>query len=122
MAAVLAAELPGLPEGGPATLPGVKDAANVTDDREDRYIGGIVAAVNRKVRRMRIAAYASGTDDWPEDIVLGATMLAARLYRRRNSPAGFEAFNGEGAAYVQRNDPDIAQMLELGPYAGPRIG
>lgn len=122
MGAVLAAEWPDLPVGGPATLPEVKAALKVSDDREDVFIGGIVAAVNRKIRRWPIARHAAGLDKWPEDIMLGATLLASRLYRRRNSPAGFESFNGEGTAYVQRNDPDIAQMLEIGAYSRPQVG
>ncbi|MDE9365475.1 hypothetical protein PZ938_07645 [Luteipulveratus sp. YIM 133132] len=64
----------------------------------------------------------STTWDWSDRARLGATMLTARLIRRRNSTAGVEAFSEAGAVYVTRNDPDIAQMLRLGPYAPPRIG
>jgi hypothetical protein len=50
-------------------------------------------------------------------------MLAGRLYRRRNSPAGVEAFSDlGGAVYVQRNDPDIALLLRTGAYARPMVG
>ncbi|QNQ90878.1 hypothetical protein GP475_09675 [Corynebacterium poyangense] len=46
----------------------------------------------------------------------GGTMLAARLYRRRNSPAGVESFGELGPVYVSRNDPDLAMTLGLGNY------
>lgn len=52
----------------------------------------------------------------------GATMLAARIYRRRNSPAGVESFGELGPIYVQRNDPDVAQLLDLGTYTRPAVG
>lgn len=62
-------------------------------------------------------------EEWPERVKLGATMLAARLVRRRNSPQGVAAFTTEGgAAYVSRIDPDVAQMLRLGRYAAPQVG
>jgi hypothetical protein len=60
--------------------------------------------------------------NWPPRQVLGATMLAVRLYRRRDSPAGVATFGAEGAAYVTRNDPDVAQLLGIGAYAPPRVG
>lgn len=61
--------------------------------------------------------------EWPEHVALGATMLAGRLVRRRNSPQGVAAFTeAGGAAYVSRIDPDVAQMLRLGRYAAPQVG
>jgi hypothetical protein len=48
---------------------------------------------------------------------LGAAMLGARLYRRRNSPEGVATFTADGAVYVQRNDPDVAMLLGIGAYA-----
>lgn len=59
---------------------------------------------------------------WPEDRREGAVMLAARLHRRRNSPAGVESFNELGPVYVSRRDPDVAMLLGLGEWATPRIG
>jgi hypothetical protein len=49
-------------------------------------------------------------------------MLAGRLWRRRNSPAGVESFAGDAAVYVSRNDPDVAQLLGLGAYTPPAVG
>lgn len=59
---------------------------------------------------------------WRDRVVLGATMLGARLFRRRNTASGVETFAGDGAVYVSRNDPDIAQLLQLGAYAKPAVG
>jgi hypothetical protein len=59
--------------------------------------------------------------EWDAAKRLGATMLAGRLYRRRNSAEGVATFTTDGAVYVQRNDPDIALLLELGPYARPVV-
>lgn len=55
-------------------------------------------------------------------VTRGANMLGARLFRRKNSPSGVETFAGDGVVYVQRNDPDIAQLLALGDYAKPGVG
>lgn len=59
---------------------------------------------------------------WDDRTTLGAVILTVRLIRRRNSPAGVEAFGDLGAVYVRRNDPDVAQMLRLDGWARPRIG
>lgn len=57
---------------------------------------------------------------WHPDTWLGAVMLAARLTRRRNSPAGIDGFTADGAvAYVRSNDPDVAVLLRLN---APAIG
>lgn len=76
-----------------------------------------VAAVNAFVTEL------PHVEDITELTKAGATMLAARLYRRRNSPAGITAFGTDGGAvYVQRQDPDVALLLGLGAYARPRVG
>lgn len=117
-------ELVGLPEGGPTSVPLVKVQLSIaaSDVRDDVKLEAIVAAVNNMVRGWRISERAVGLVEWPERIQLGATMLAARLWRRKNSPAGVESFGQLGAAYVMRNDPDIAQLLALGSHQLPQIG
>lgn len=56
--------------------------------------------------------------DWPADLYRGAVMLAARLYRRKQSPDATIAADGEfGPMYVARNDPDIAMLLRFGRWA-----
>lgn len=71
----------------------------------------VVAAVNAHVKRL-IPNPAEG-EAWDEDRSLGATMLAARLLRRKNSPGGVESFGSEQLAYVRRTDPDIDRLLGL---------
>ena len=51
----------------------------------------------------------------------GGVMHAAREYRRRNSPAGVEAFGDAGTSFVARYDPDIEKALQTGAYARPVI-
>lgn len=71
-----------------------------------------VAAVNALVRGLQVALVVNG-ESWPANVTRGANMLAARLYRRRNSPTGVEAVSDVGPVYVRRNDPDIATLLKL---------
>lgn len=77
----------------------------------------IVAAVTALIE-----SYHGARDPWPANLQLGATMLAGRIYRRRNSPAGVESLGELGPIYVSRNDPDLAQLLKIGRYAEPRVG
>jgi hypothetical protein len=81
------------------------------------------AAVEPQVQRAR-------PDRWTPDrltyvpdpeVYQAGVMLAARLVRRRNSPAGVETF-GESVTYVSRYDPEIARALRQGAYALPQSG
>lgn len=113
------------PDDGPTDLEAVKLQAGLqdNDDTDDAYLSDlIVPAVNDVVRALPIAQAVEAPADWPARVVMGASMLAARLYRRRNSPAGVEAMTDQGAAYVTRNDPDVAQLLQLGAYQKPMVG
>lgn len=84
--------------------------------------GPVAAAVAAFVAGLpSIRLEADGTT-WAPQTVLGATMLAARLIRRRNSPAGVEAFSDTGATYVSRHDPDVSLMLRIEKHAAPMIG
>jgi hypothetical protein len=66
-------------------------------------------------------APADDTDPhWPE-FVLGVKYLAARWYKRRFTPEGVGSA-GDVPLYVPRRDPDIDQLLRVGPYAPPRVG
>lgn len=89
--------------------------AGVLEDMEP------VAAAVRALVATYVDAPAPG-HDWPDNIRLGAVMLAARVYRRRNSPAGVESLGEMGPVYISRNDPDLAQLLQIGRYAPPRVG
>lgn len=123
-----ASELPNLPAQGPTSLALVKGQLRIdqSDTRDDDTITPLVSAVNTLVRCWPVSEAAQGDPapaDWPADIAAGATMLAARLWRRRSSPAGVEQFAGASApAYVMRNDPDVAMLLKLGSWTPPQVG
>lgn len=111
-----------LPAAGPTTVTAVKDALTITGTSADARLADIVAAVNELVRDLPVAAKADGLTTWPVRIQEGARLLAVRLYRRKDSPSGVEAFTDLGALYVQRNDPDVAMLLQLGSYMPPGVG
>jgi len=59
--------------------------------------------------------------DWGEDIDLALTMETARLYQRRKSPGGTDAFDDLGVIRVSRfMDPDAMRLLY--DYLLPAIG
>lgn len=111
---------------GPATLATVSRAIFGTDvppaaERSD--VVDAVDAVNSWIATRPHLAPVAGSDppEWVPHHRYGARLLAARIYRRKDSPAG--VLQGyDGAVYVQRNDPDVAQLLGLGAYRKPRIG
>jgi hypothetical protein len=47
----------------------------------------------------------------PETIREASTLLAMRIYKRKDTPLGFEGFQDFGAVRITRTDPDIAAML-----------
>jgi hypothetical protein len=85
----------------------------------------VCAAVNAWVSRLQwvadAAAAANPVGTWPETADHGATMLAARMYRRRNTPSGVEALT-DMVVYVPRRDSDVDQMLRVGAYQIPGVG
>lgn len=116
-----------LPDEGPTTLELVKVLLSVNGSSDDAYITSQVDAANEVVRSLPIVARAEADADddlevWPARIEAGATMLAGRLVRRRNSVSGVEAMTDAGVAYVARSDPDTAQLLQLGAYRAPAVG
>jgi len=115
-------EVPGLPEGGPATLEGVRDFLRITDGTDDDRITAVVAAVNARVRSWPCCLDSVDAEEFTANVTEGATMLAGRLFRRRESPAGVAAFGELGPVYVMRNDPDVAMLLNLGTWSRPQVG
>jgi hypothetical protein len=57
---------------------------------------------------------------WPS-FVLGVELLATRWYKRKFTPEGVGSV-GDVPLYVPRRDPDVDQLLRVGPYAPPRVG
>lgn len=87
----------------------------------DAQLEATTTAVNSYVDGLpSIARTSSG--EWGPATRLGATMLAARLYKRRNSPNGLESFGEIGSTYVSRYDSDIARLLRLESFKIPRVG
>lgn len=129
-------EVPGLPTTGPVSLTTLKSELGYTsvDAARDARLAVRVNAVNLWVRQLAIAsdsltfgtpAYPTAPGpppQWPDYVTLGGTMLAARLWRRKDSPSGVEAFTDQGAVYVSRNDPDVAQLLGIGTFTPPVVG
>lgn len=114
-----------LPAPELTTVDVVKAFLAIVDNVDDARLAPIVAAVCSVVRSLPIAS-ASDTDpapaDWPDRVKQGATMMAARLWARKDSPEGVASFAADGPVYVQRNDPDVAMLLELGDWSCPAVG
>lgn len=128
MSSAAAGDIVELPPG-PATLAAVRDLLKITTTDDDDLVQNAVDAANAYVISLPASVPVVVVLEpvlvlrWEANTVLGANMLAGRLYRRRNSPAGVEAFSDlGGAVYVQRNDPDIALLLRTGAYARPMVG
>lgn len=83
------------------------------EDGLTEVCAAVNAAVTRWIDRDRLN---------DPDVRHGAVMLAARVWRRRNSPAGVEALGELGPVYVSRNDPDLAMLLGLGNYRRLHVG
>jgi len=113
------------PIGAPVTVAAVADQLRIgPSDPEYAQLDQPVAAVNALIGSwVDPPVDVDGNPaDYPANIAVGGAMLAARLYRRRNSPAGVEAMGDLGPVYVQRNDPDVALLLGLGNHRKPRVG
>lgn len=130
MGLIIIAPVAGLP-AGPATEAGVRHQLHIdgVDTLDDAGLELAINGVNDTVVDFRITKDFVKTIDptapdnvWRPRIVQGATLLAARVFRRRNSPEGVAAMGADGAVYIQRNDPDVALLLKLGAHAGPAIG
>lgn len=99
----------------------VKLWLRISDTTDDELISECVEATNVWVARRPVVVELDDPAAWPADVSLGAIMLAARLYRRRNTPSGIETY-ADAAVYVPRRDGDVDALLSLGYYAVPRVG
>lgn len=88
----------------------------------DTIVTRCTAAVVAFVNELPTAPRQDDGETWTGQTDLAATMLAARLVRRRNSPSGVEALTETGASYVSRYDPDVARMLRIDQFVPPQIG
>ena len=97
----------------------VETYLGLTAERDAAELGRVVAAVNDLIGEW---TGLTDADEAGERIKFGALMLAARVFRRRNSPAGVAALGERGPVYVSRNDPELAMMLGIGNYRRPVVG
>jgi hypothetical protein len=107
------------------TLGRVNRALSRPVDESDPEVVDAVAAVCSLVPTWLAPRGDLGDDglrDWAAHQRYGAALLAARLYRRKDSPGGMGGFGDTGPGYVQSNWPDIAMLLGLGAYAVGRVG
>lgn len=101
----------------PVTTSAVAGHLSLVEDDTDVNLQAAVDAVNDL-----LAEWIAPDRLTRRSVIHGGVMLAARVYRRRNSPAGVEALGEMGPVYVSRNDPDLAMMLGLGNYRKPMVG
>jgi hypothetical protein len=103
---------------GKVTAPDDSTNLNMVVTTVNAYVGAlpVVTALPRDPATPDVPA------DWPESVIQGAIMLAARYYRRRNSPNGVEAITEGGAQYVARYDSDIARLLGVEVFIRPAVG
>lgn len=85
------------------------------DDRNDANLAAVVKAVNALVTDWH-------GETWPAGCHHGAVMLAARGYRRRNSPGGVESMGEMGGVYTPRYDADLDRHLRINDWALPAVG
>lgn len=100
-------------------------ALDETDTADDALVVAVCAMTEPYVLRCRPEWYVPGT--FPSyvpdaETYQGAVMYAAREYRRRNSPAGVQAFADGSTLYVSKYDSDIERALRTGAYTVPRVG
>lgn len=101
----------------PVTYASVREYLKLKADTDIELVEEAVDAVNDLLVAWK------GDITFPARYIRGGVMLAARLYRRRNSPGGVENMGQDiGVVYIQRNDPDIAMLLEIGTYRKPVVG
>ena len=103
------------------TTADVKAWLRLDDTVDDDLLDDVTTATNAWVAQTAYVRELPDGADWPGDVYLGAVMLAARLYRRRNTPSGVEPFT-DGAVYLPRRDADVDMLLHQGYYAPPRVG
>lgn len=98
------------------TVENVRTWLKLEPGADDAVLELAVAATNAwvaaSVPYVANAAELDPVAPWPDDVILGATMLAARWYRRRNTPAGIEAFT-DNVVYLPRRDGDVDYLLHL---------
>jgi len=105
---------------GPTTPALVADLKTVTAAADEPDLVELVDGVNAYLRRFLSP---DGDGFWGADRTLGATLLAGQMWRRRESGGTGMEFSPAGdPVYIQRNHPDIARLLGVGPWVRPVVG
>ena len=101
----------------------VKRWLRLGDAADDDLIQMCCVATEPVVERARPDQMAGDPPDYTPDgsVYMAAVMLASKLYRRRNSPAGVESF-GESVIYTSTKDSEVARALYQGQFAFPAVG
>lgn len=92
-----------------------------TDPGDLSVLTDCTAAVNAEMVATvpRVRALPLGAQ-WPDDVILGAKMMAGRLFTRRRSPTGVATFTETGGpVYTPRWDPDVERLCQTGAWAPP---
>lgn len=99
---------------------------------DDDLVRECAAAVEGEVERSRADRWSVPDPDGdPPDprvyvpdaqVYQAAVMLAGKVYRRRNSPAGIVEGFGDAVTYVARYDPEVQRALRQGSWTFPGVG
>ena len=110
---------PAAAASGPATLEGTLAHLSLAADEPSGSVAAAVGAVNALVAGW-LAPAPDG--EWAPHHRYGANLLAARTWRRKDSPGGQLQFGLEAPTFISSNWPDIAMYLQMGGNAPKRVG
>ena len=87
---------------------------------DDALLTQCTASARVTAERYRGDCWVDGVFVPDDEVKTGATALAGRLYRRRNTPSGVETF-ADSTLYVARFDPEIERALWMSGYLAPNL-
>jgi len=110
----------------------VREWLKLPAGQDDDLVRRCAAAVEPEVQRARADRWSIPDPDAippvpsvfvPDaQVYLAGVMLAGKVYRRRNSPAGIVEGFGDAVTYVARYDPEVQRALYQGAWARPGVG
>lgn len=116
-----------LPEGGPTDIDRVVNYARIKGGVDGLSAADLIEmndtvdSINEWARGLPVADGARGLTVWPPNIVKGSTMMAGRLWRRRDTNGGIYSAGDTVPIFVHTRDPDVALLLKLGDYGKPSV-
>lgn len=105
----------------PPLLADLKGDLGIDDTRDDTVLQTELDAAVDYVQRFRPDLFVDDAGDpiavpvVGADVQLGTLRLAGRWHTRRRSPDGLVNMNELGSVRIPRVDPDIDQLLGIGP-------